>query len=142
MQTSNKNWWLCNSLSTSETMLKCDSLVGSLIKQPSAFVHEISACKSVFSNLLFFQISRQIVGGFGVGQCSGFGWSRVNVLHSSYYGAKFWICAENSVDNTGMFSLPLSSAHTEPRPFLLLPPPHQRGGRGGTRSRGGHSRDS
>jgi len=30
------------------------------------------------------------------------------------------ICAENSIDNTGMFLLLLSSASTEPRPFLLL----------------------
>jgi len=35
----------------------------------------------------------------------------------------FWICAENSVDNTGMFLLLLSSAYTESRPFLLLAPP-------------------
>jgi len=31
-----------------------------------------------------------------------------------------WVCAENSVDNTGMFLLLLSSAYTESRPFLLL----------------------
>jgi len=37
----------------------------------------------------------------------------------------FWICAENSVDNTGRFSLMLSSAYTESRPSLLLTPPHQ-----------------
>ena len=58
----------------------------------------------------------------------------VNFLHSSYYGAMVWICAENSVDNTGMFSLLLSSAYTESRPFLLLTPPHQRVGWGCTRS--------
>jgi len=45
----------------------------------------------------------------------------------------FWICAENSVDNTGMFWLLLSSAYIEPRPFLLLTPPHQ-GDWGCTRS--------
>ena len=46
----------------------------------------------------------------------------------------FWIWAENSVDNTEMFSLLLSSAYTEARPFLLLTPPHQRLGWGYTRS--------
>ena len=66
--------------------------------------------------------------------CAGFGWDRVNFLHSSSYGAVFWICAGNSADNTGMFSLLLSSAYTESRPFLLLTPPHQRGGWGCTRS--------
>jgi len=35
--------------------------------------------------------------------CADFGWGSVNFLHSSHYGAMFWICAENSVDNTGMF---------------------------------------
>ena len=67
--------------------------------------------------------------------CSAcFGWDRVNFLHSSWYGAMFWICAENSVDNSGMFSLLLSSAYTASRPFLLLTPPHQRVGWGCTRS--------
>ena len=46
----------------------------------------------------------------------------------------FCICAENSVDNTGMFSLLLSSAYTESRRLLLLTPPHQRVGWEGTRS--------
>lgn len=32
-----------------------------------------------------------------------------------------------SAGNTGMFSLLLSTAHIEPRPFLLLTSPHQRG---------------
>ena len=36
-------------------------------------------------------------------QCAGFHWDRVNFLHGSWYGAMFWICGENSVDNTGMF---------------------------------------
>jgi len=35
--------------------------------------------------------------------CAGFGWGRVNYLHSSYYAAMFWICVENSVDSTGLF---------------------------------------
>ena len=45
-----------------------------------------------------------------------------------------WICAEKSVDYTGVFSLLLSSACTESRSFLLLTAPHQRGGWGCTRS--------
>ena len=68
------------------------------------------------------------------GACAGFDWDRVNFFHNSWYGALFWICAGNSVDNTGRFSLLLSSAHTESRPFLLLTPPHQRVGWGCTRS--------
>lgn len=39
-----------------------------------------------------------------------------------------------TVDNSGMFSLSLSRAYTESRSFLLLTPPHQRGGWGCTRS--------
>ena len=66
--------------------------------------------------------------------CASFGWDRVNFLHSNWYGATFWICVGNSVDNTGMFSFLLSSAYPEPRALLLLPPPHQRAGWGGTRS--------
>ena len=46
----------------------------------------------------------------------------------------FWICAGNSVDNSGMFSLLLSSAYTESRPFLLLTPPYQRVGWGWAKS--------
>jgi len=45
----------------------------------------------------------------------------------------FWICAANSVDNTGMFQFLLSRAYTESRVFLLLTPPHQRAGWGCTR---------
>jgi len=40
----------------------------------------------------------------------------------------FWICAENNVDNTGVFSILLSSASTESRPFLLLTLPQQQVG--------------
>ena len=35
--------------------------------------------------------------------CTGFGWGGVNFLHSSLYGAMFWICDQNSVGNTLMF---------------------------------------
>ena len=66
--------------------------------------------------------------------CAGFGWDRVNFLPSSWYGAMFQICAENGADDTGMFSLLLSSAYTESRPFPLLTPPHQRRGWGCGRS--------
>jgi len=44
--------------------------------------------------------------------CAGFGWDRVNFLHTSWYETIFWICAENSVDHTGMFRLLLSSTYT------------------------------
>lgn len=35
--------------------------------------------------------------------CTGFRWGRVTFLNSSLYGAMFWICADDNVDNTGMF---------------------------------------
>lgn len=35
--------------------------------------------------------------------CADFGWDRVHFLHSSLHGAMFWICAENSVPNRGIF---------------------------------------
>ena len=61
----------------------------------------------------------------GLHSCAGFGWGRVNFFHSSLYGAMFWICAGNSADNRGTFSLLLSSAYTESRPFLLVMLPRQ-----------------
>lgn len=33
---------------------------------------------------------------------SGFGWGRVTLLHSGWYGGVFWICAEDSDDNREM----------------------------------------
>ena len=51
---------------------------------------------------------------------AGFGWGGGNFLHSSWYGAVFWICAETRVGNTGLVELLLSGAYTEPRPSLLL----------------------
>jgi len=54
----------------------------------------------------------------------------------------FWICAAKSVDNTGMFSLLLSSAYTEPRPSLPLAPSHQQAAWGCTTSWEGHGWDS
>lgn len=59
---------------------------------------------------------------------AGFGWGRVDFLHSSSYEAMFWVCARNGADNTGMFSLLLSSAYTASTPFLPLAPPYQQGG--------------
>jgi len=58
----------------------------------------------------------------------GFGCDRVNFLCSSLYGAMFGICAGNSVDNTGIFSLLLSSAYTASKTFLLHTPPYQQVG--------------
>jgi len=57
--------------------------------------------------------------------CAGFGWDRVNFLHSNWYEAMFWICAENSIDNTRMSSSLLSHAYTESRSFLPPTLPHQ-----------------
>lgn len=37
---------------------------------------------------------------FSVQLCIGFGYNGVNFLHSSLYGAVFWICDGNSVDDT------------------------------------------
>lgn len=37
--------------------------------------------------------------------------------------AMFWICVENAVNNSGMFSLLLSCAYRESRPLLALIPP-------------------
>jgi len=46
----------------------------------------------------------------------------------------FWICAEYSIDNTGIFLLLLSSAYAESRLYLLFTPPHQQAGWGCTGS--------
>jgi len=74
--------------------------------------------------------------------CAGFGWGRVNFPHSSWDGAVFWICGENSVDNTAKFQLLLSGAYIESRPFLLLAPPHQWVGWGAQEVWRGHSQNS
>ena len=57
--------------------------------------------------------------------CADFVWERVNTLYSSWYGTMFWICAENSIDDTERFLLLQSSAYAESRPILLLTLPHQ-----------------
>lgn len=38
-----------------------------------------------------------------VTQCTCSGWDGVNFLHSSWSGAVFWTCDQNSADNTPMF---------------------------------------
>ena len=37
--------------------------------------------------------------------CPGFGWDRVNFLHSSWYDAVLWTYDENNGDNTWMISV-------------------------------------
>lgn len=50
-----------------------------------------------------------------------------------------WVCAANSANSTGVFSLQLNRACTVPRPFLLLPAPTSEGA-GGVQGVGkGHS---
>lgn len=59
--------------------------------------------------------------------CVGFGWGSVNVLHSSWCGAVFWICAENRADDTGCFHY-FWTALTPNQAILLLHMPwHQWG---------------
>lgn len=53
-----------------------------------------------------------------VDACAGFGWGRINLLHSGWCGAVFWTYAEHSVDNIEKFLLLLSRAYIEPRSFL------------------------
>lgn len=55
-------------------------------------------------------------------QCTIFGLDSVKFLYRSFYDAMFWICDENSVDNTEMYWLFLSSVCTMLRLFLLLRP--------------------
>lgn len=43
--------------------------------------------------------------------CAGFGWD--NFLPSSWCGTVFWICAANSVDNTGMLCHDFPTYHQE-----------------------------
>jgi len=69
--------------------------------------------------------------------CTGCDWNRVNFLHSSSYDAMFWICEQNSLDDTLILQLLLSSTCTASRPFLLLKLPCQRIVWGRTRSRCG-----
>lgn len=66
--------------------------------------------------------------------CAGYDFCRVNFLLNRSYGAVFCVSAENSADNTGIFSLLLSSPYTESQPFLLLITPDQQGVWGCTRT--------
>ena len=92
------------------------------------FIYLLFLSKAI---ILLYSLSLAVEG------CAGCGWDSVNLLHSRWYGAMFYSCAANRVGSTGMCSLWPSSAHTEPRPFLLLTPPHQPAGWGYARSRAG-----
>lgn len=61
-------------------------------------------------------------------------WLAVSCLHSSWYGAAFWVSAGKSHGSTWLFLLFLSRACAELSSFLLPTPSHQRGGWGCTRS--------
>lgn len=67
--------------------------------------------------------------------CNGF-----LFLHGGWCDAMFWIYNLKGADNTPVFLLLLSSVYTVSRPFLLLPPPQQRGGAQGAGR--GHSWDT
>lgn len=47
-----------------------------------------------------------------VNYSTGFDWDRANFPRLILHGAMFWICDENSVDDTRMFQLLLSSTCT------------------------------
>lgn len=59
--------------------------------------------------------------------CIGFGCDRVSFLHSSPYGAMFWICYQNGADNTPMVLLLVNCACTVSRSSLVF---HSVGGVG------------
>ena len=54
------------------------------------------------SSSLNFKFSRKNSSNFFDCFCTGFGWDTIKFLHSSLYGAVFWICAENTVGKTLM----------------------------------------
>lgn len=56
-------------------------------------------------------------------KCAVFSLDSGNFLHSSWYETVFWICDQNNIDNTKMFSLLLRSTCTVASPFLPLTPP-------------------
>lgn len=74
--------------------------------------------------------------------CTGFGWDGVNFLQSSPYGPVLWICDQNSVDNTPVFWLLLSSDRTASRLSLRPVPPSQWAGWGWAEAVRGHGQDS
>lgn len=51
---------------------------------------------------------------------AGSGWDGVNVLQSSWCGAVFGICGQDSLGNTAVLLLLLSSAGTASRPSLAF----------------------
>lgn len=51
---------------------------------------------------------------------ASFQWGRVNFIHSGWYGAVFWICAEHTVYNIEMFLLLLSRIYRS-RGFPVFP---------------------
>lgn len=55
---------------------------------------KIFITKTIFATVLF---------SWNLWLCPGLGWGRFNALHGSWDGAGIGICAENRVDNTGMF---------------------------------------
>ena len=83
----------------------------------SAFLFCFNLRQSLFNSFVMEYISAVIYQNFSLNLkfsrkkgsnsfgcfSTGFGWDRVKFLHSNLYGTMFWICAENSVDNTLMF---------------------------------------
>ena len=53
--------------------------------------------------------------------CTGFGWDRVESLHSSLYRAVLWTCAGNSADSTGVAKQCLHSVKTFSTSHTTLP---------------------
>lgn len=66
-----------------------------------------------------------------MGRCAGFGWGRVNFLHSSWCKTMFWICAGISVVNIGImqrcFSL-LQTSTGKVKAFSIFITPYQQVG--------------
>lgn len=78
----------------------------------------------------------------GIIHYAGFSLDCTGFLCSGQYGTTFWICAGNSVNNTGMFLLQLSRACKESRPSVPLTPPQQWQGWGAQGAGRGHRQDS
>ena len=57
--------------------------------------------------------------------CAGLDWGGGNFGLTGKSWSILLIYTDNSVANTGMCFLELSSEYTEPRPFLLVTLPHQ-----------------
>jgi len=78
-----------------------------------------------------------------VRKCTGSSWDRVDLLHSSPYGAKLCICDQTRADSTPVFWLSLGSARTESRLSLFHPlAPTKTSARAGQEAGRGHRRDS